>query len=89
MKKFQLNDRVRRIPYTITVVKSSDTGHSLDGSDAQSTTLSPRGPIGTIKELREETTLTNRESRERSLMLHVLWDNGTQSYHGPEALEHA
>lgn len=89
MKKFQVNDRVRRIPYTITVVKNADIAHSGDGADSESTTLSPRGAIGTVKALREETTLTNRESRERSLMLHVLWDNGTLSYHGPEALEPA
>jgi hypothetical protein len=89
MKKFQVNDRVRRIPYTITVLKNIEDTHSHDSKDSETTTLSPRGPLGTVQDLREETTLTNRESRERSLMLHVLWDNGTLSYHGPEALEPA
>ena len=61
------------------------------GADGETpvTTFSTRGCIGTIKTLREETTLTSRESRERSLMVQVLWDNGTLSYLGPEGLEMA
>ena len=43
--------------------------------------------MGTVKTLRQETTLAQKESRERSLMVHVQWDNGTLSYLGPEGLE--
>lgn len=87
MKKFQVNDRVRRTPYTITIVKDADRGAIPDGGAADTTLVSPKGCLGTIKALREETTNSNRESRERSIMLQVQWDNGTLSYHGPEALE--
>jgi hypothetical protein len=89
MKKFQVNDRVRRIPYTITVVKDANRSKIPDGGDEESTVLSQKGCVGTVKALREETTLTSRENREKSLLVQVLWDNGTLSYHGPEALERA
>jgi hypothetical protein len=89
MEKFKVNDRVRRIPFTVTL--ANDGAASLDRADGETpvTTFSTRGCIGTVKALREETTLTSRESRERSLMVQVLWDNGTLSYLGPEGLEMA
>jgi hypothetical protein len=89
MKKFQVNDRVRRLPYTITISKDGNKSALPDGGDQTTTVVSSKGCVGTIKALREETTNSNRESRERSIMVHVLWDNGTLSYHGPEALEQA
>ncbi len=89
MEKFKVNDRVRRIPFTVTL--AADAGSSLDRADGETatTTFSTRGCTGTVKALREETTLTSRESRERSIMVQVQWDNGTLSYLGPEGLEHA
>jgi len=89
MKKFQVNDRVRKVPYTITIVKDGNRAALPDGGESATTVISPEGCLGTIKALREETTNSHRESRERSIMVHVLWDNGTFSYHGPEALEQA
>jgi hypothetical protein len=89
MKKFQVNDRVRRLPYTITIAKDAGKSALPDGGEVATTVVSAKGCIGTIQALREETTNSNRESRERSIMVHVLWDNGTLSYHGPEALEQA
>ncbi len=89
MKKFQVNDRVRRLPYTVTIAKDAGKSALTDGGEVATTVVSATGCIGIIQALREETTNTNRESRERSIMVHVLWDNGTLSYHGPEALEQA
>jgi len=89
MEKFKINDRVRRVPFTVTL--ATDGAASLNNVEGETaiTTYSTRGCIGTVKALREETTLTSRESRERSLMVQVMWDNGTLSYLGPEGLEHA
>lgn len=87
MEKFKVNDRVRRLPYTVTLPK--DLNSALENGDAEveTTTYSTRGCIGTVKALREETTLAPKESRAKAMMVHVMWDNGTLSYHGPEALE--
>lgn len=89
MEKFKLNDRVRRLPYTITIPKDSLTSFDSVDGEVETTTFSTRGCIGTVKALREETTLAQQESRARSLMVQVLWDTGTLSYHGPESLEQA
>ncbi|MCO6431546.1 MAG: hypothetical protein J5J00_11855 [Deltaproteobacteria bacterium] len=43
--------------------------------------------LGVVKELKTEVTATTPEARERGLMVTVLWDNGTFSYHGPDTLE--
>jgi hypothetical protein len=83
--KFNTNDRVRRVPYTITVAKHS----GIDNGEVETDTFSQRGCLGTVKELREETTLAKQESRTQSLMFLVQWDNGTLSYHGPDGLEAA
>jgi len=45
------------------------------------------GCHGVVKELRTEVTASSVEARERSLMVSVLWDNGTLSYMTPDALE--
>lgn len=87
MEKFKVNDRVRRLPFTVTLSTDPSGAQNFGDGEAQVTTVSTRGCIGTVKALREETTLTSKESRERSLMVHVLWDNGTLSYLGPEGLE--
>jgi hypothetical protein len=89
MEKFKVNDRVRRKPFTVTL--ANDPMAINDGTNGEDhvTTYQTRGCIGTVKTLREETTLAHKESRERSLMVHVLWDNGTLSYLGPEGLEMA
>lgn len=47
------------------------------------------GCCGVIKDIRDEITGTASEPPEKSLMIKVLWDNGTASYLSPEALEHA
>lgn len=89
MEKFKINDRVRRLPYTITMPKQgSDSIVAVDG-DVETVTISARGCCGIVKSLRHETTTSSAENKNRSAMVQVLWDNGTLSYHGPEALEHA
>lgn len=85
--KFKPNDRVRRLPFTVTVPKNSEAAFGDGDTEIETTTYSARGCIGTVKALREETTLAQQESRAKSLMLLVQWDNGTLSYHGPESLE--
>jgi hypothetical protein len=87
MKKLKVNDRVRRIPYTITVsTGGTEIEPRLDG-EGQTTSISTRGCAGTVKALREETTNSSAEAKERSIMVQVLWDNGTLSFHGPAGLE--
>lgn len=85
MDKFKLKDRVRRKPFTVTL-SAGDSKEPM-GDDGEVTTYSTRGCPGTVVALREETTLAPKESRERSIMVQVLWDNGTLSYLGPEGLE--
>jgi hypothetical protein len=87
MEKFKVNDRVRRKPYTVTLANDPLAANDVGNSEDQITTYSTRGCMGTVKALRQETTLAQKESRERSLMVHVQWDNGTLSYLGPEGLE--
>lgn len=87
--KFKANDRVRRTPFKVTVAKNNSVAYDSTDHDIETTTYSARGCIGTVKTLREETTLTAQESRTKSIMFLVQWDNGTLSYHGPDALEGA
>ena len=89
MEKFKVNDRVRRKPYTVTLANDVLATNGVGDGEANISTYSTRGCVGTVKALREETTLTSKESRERSIMVDVLWDNGTRSYLGPEGLEMA
>lgn len=87
--KFKPHDRVRRLPFTVTIPKNS-LGVAMDGeTEVETMTYSARGCVGTVKALREETTLAAAESRAKSIMVLVQWDNGTLSYHGTEALESA
>jgi hypothetical protein len=87
MEKFKVNDRVRRLPHNVTM-KIDPNDHSADDpSKAAVTTTSTRGCIGTVKTVREETTLSSRDTKEKTLMVHVLWDNGTLSFLGPDGLE--
>jgi hypothetical protein len=83
--KFKTNDRVRRIPFTVTVAKQQPA----DNGEIETDSYSQQGCMGTVKEIREETTLAKQESRTESLMFLVQWDNGTLSYHGPNGLEAA
>lgn len=87
MEKFKLNDRVRRKPFTVTLAHDPLAINDIGNGEDHFTTYSTRGCMGTVKTLRHETTLAQKESRERSLMVHVCWDNGTISYLGPEGLE--
>ena len=87
MEKFKISDRVRRLPFTITIARDSSSALEQGDGETQTTTLSSRGCIGTVKAIREETTLAPQQSRAKSIMIHVLWDNGTLAYHGPDALE--
>lgn len=87
MKKLKVNDRVRRVAYSITLsADSNELEPRLDG-EGETTVITSQGCAGTIKALREETTNSNAEARERSIMVQVLWDNGTLSCHGPAGLE--
>ena len=47
--------------------------------------------LGVVKELCMETTISSSsiDQKERPAMISVLWDNGTLSCFGPEALEMA
>jgi len=45
------------------------------------------GCFGVVQDIRTEVTSTTPEVKEKGLMIHVLWDNGTLSCFGPEALE--
>jgi len=87
MKKIKVNDRVRRTPFTILIATGGDELHNEPDGQVETTAISTRGCAGTVKAIREETTNNSAESKERSLMFQVLWDNGTLSYHGPEGLE--
>ncbi|MCB0318631.1 MAG: hypothetical protein KDD56_07725 [Bdellovibrionales bacterium] len=43
--------------------------------------------LGVVKEIREEVTSTSGDTSEKGRMINVLWDNGTQSYFSPDAIE--
>ena len=48
------------------------------------------GCLGVVKDVRQEVTLSaavSPETREKALLVTVLWDNGTQSCFGVEGLE--
>lgn len=89
MEKFKVNDRVRRKPFTVTLANDPLAANDTANGEEHFTTYSTRGCMGTVKALRQETTLAQKESLERSLMVQVLWDNGTLSYLGPEGIERA
>lgn len=84
--KFKINDRVRRTPFKVTVAKNNPGSGDMAEHEIETTTYSTRGCIGTVKLSREETTLAAQESRSKSIMFLVQWDNGTLSYHGPDSL---
>jgi len=89
MENFKVNDRVRRLPFSVTLLKEGrDITASLD-EDVETMTVTTRGCCGVVKALRHETTNSTPETRAKAVMVQVLWDNGTLSYHGPAALEHA
>ncbi len=44
------------------------------------------GCHGIVREVKEESTTVSQEQREKSLMIHVLWDNGSFSCFSQEAL---
>ena len=89
MEKFKLNDRVRRRPFIVALPVEEAAGETIIemNGEAPVTTVTVRCCIGTVKSLREETTSKNQDARERSIMVQVLWDDGTFSYHGPEGLD--
>jgi hypothetical protein len=88
METFKVNDRVRRLPFAVTVLKEgSDVTASLD-EDLETMTVTTCGCAGVVRAIRSETTNSTPENRAKALMVQVLWDNGTLSYHGPVALEH-
>ena len=58
--KFKVNDRVRRTPFNVTVAKNNAGVYDSADHDIETTTYSARGCIGTVKTLREETTLRLR-----------------------------
>ncbi len=45
------------------------------------------GCNGVVKDIRSEVTATTGDSKEKGILITVLWDNGTFSYFGPEGLE--
>jgi hypothetical protein len=49
--------------------------------------ISGDGCHGTVKEIREEVTLSSDTNREVGYIVVVLWDNGTLSAFSPEGVE--
>lgn len=47
------------------------------------------GAYGIVKDVREETVGSTGDTREKAIIVKVLWDNGTLSYFDPSALEAA
>ena len=45
------------------------------------------GCLGTVKAVKTEVTAQTVEAQERGIMINVLWDNGTDSFVGPDVLE--
>jgi hypothetical protein len=45
------------------------------------------GCLGTVKDIRAETSASQKEEKVANLLVNVLWDNGTLSYFTPSALE--
>ena len=45
------------------------------------------GCQGAVKLVREETLGSSGDTREKSLIVQVQWDNGTLSYFDPESIE--
>lgn len=45
------------------------------------------GCLGTVKLVREETLGSSGDTRDKSLIVQVQWDNGTLSYFDPESIE--
>jgi len=43
--------------------------------------------LGVVKEVHEEIIGTSGDTKDKALLIKVLWDNGTLSYFSPEALE--
>lgn len=48
-----------------------------------------QGCNGTVRELRTDVTASSADQRDRSVMVNVLWDNGTQSSMAPDSLVEA
>ena len=48
--------------------------------------LTPRC-LGVVKEVHEEVIGSSGDTRDKAVLVKVLWDNGTLSYFSPEALE--
>lgn len=44
------------------------------------------GCNGTVKEIKVDVTATSAEAKEKGLMIGVLWDNGTHSFMGQNAI---
>lgn len=57
--------------------KINDRVKRADGSGCQ----------GMIKDVRTEVTATTGDSKEKGILITVMWDNGTFSYFGPEGIE--
>ncbi len=47
------------------------------------------GCFGTVKDVRAEISTNKSDTREKPIMIGVLWDNGTLSYFAPAALSEA
>jgi len=85
--KFKVNDRVRRRPYKVAIPLTEEVMNAADEDEVASATVTIRGCIGTVKAVREETTLAPQEGMDRTLMVQVLWDDGTLAVHGVEGIE--
>lgn len=83
--KFKINDRVKRRQIRSAGALAGEIDGNSSGASANELPLS--GALGTVKAVREETSTSSESARERSIMIQVLWDNGTLSYFGPEGLE--
>ena len=43
--------------------------------------------LGVVKDMHEEIIGTSGDTKDKAMLVKVLWDNGTFSYFSPEALE--
>jgi hypothetical protein len=85
---FKVNDRVRRKKFSITLPKEGELYDYEPDNDTPTMTVTSSGCPGVVKAVRYETSTSSSDrTGEKSVMLHIQWDNGTLSYLGPEGVE--
>jgi len=85
MPKFKVGDRVKRLPAPNSKDRSGEEGSApvMDGLGTNA------GCRGVVKVIAEETSAAATESKEKTLMYQIDWDNGTKSVMGADRLTQA